>query len=299
MSGGGNYTFEARPVCVMCGSSARRVIGRRLSRSQGLRPTKLTGISTTVVRCADCGLVYADPIPIPGSIEQHYDVDPESYMAESELAPHSDDFIDKYRSVSGRRNGVRALDIGVGVGFRLGALNEAGFDVHGIEPSPTFYRHALARTGVSADRLLRCSVEEATFEPGSFDLVLFAAVLEHFYDPADAVRRAMGWLKPSGLAYVEVPSARWLTSRLVNAIYRLQGLDYAANLSPLHPPFHLYEFTGRSFAALGRTAGYSVVLERIHATSSYLPRFLDPVVLPVMASTRTGLELEVWLRRNP
>ena len=68
-------------------------------------------------------------------------------------------------------------------------------------------------------------------------------MLEHLQDPAAALTRALGWLAPSGLIHVEVPSAKWLLGRLLNLATRGLGMDYVTNLSPMHPPYHLYEFT--------------------------------------------------------
>ena len=54
-------------------------------------------------------------------------------------------------------------------------------------------------------------------------------MLEHLPDPAGQIERVMTWLAPGGLLHLEVPSSDWLTSRLVNFAYRVQGLDYVTN----------------------------------------------------------------------
>jgi hypothetical protein len=177
------------------------------------------------------------------------------------------------------------------------ALTAAGFDTYGIEPGEAFRRAAIAH-GVPEDRLALATVETANYEPGMFDFVTFGAVLEHLADPAGIIERVMGWLAPGGLIHAEVPSSDWLTSRIVNRTYRLQGLDYVTNLSPMHPPYHLYEFTLRSFEKNGAQAGYEVAfLRRMTGRDVFLPgpasawRWL-------MSKTGTEMQLEVWLRAS-
>jgi len=52
----------------------------------------------------------------------------------------------------------------------------------------------------------------------------------------------MSWLKTDGIMHIEVPSSDWLIARLLNFYYKIRGLDYVTNISPMHEPFHLYEF---------------------------------------------------------
>ncbi|HRH36934.1 MAG TPA: hypothetical protein PK760_01230, partial [Flavobacteriales bacterium] len=75
------YRFVPVERCIMCGSpsAGHKVMGRRLNRSHGRNPKKLTGISTTVVRCSACKLVYSNPQPVPFDIQDHYGMPPESY----------------------------------------------------------------------------------------------------------------------------------------------------------------------------------------------------------------------------
>jgi SAM-dependent methyltransferase len=247
-------------------------------------------------------LVYANPLPVPASVNQHYEVAPRTYWGDDHLPStevYLDGLIRTFFLLHPRSSHLKALDVGAGLGNCVTALRSAEFETQGLEPSPTFYREALRRTGLDASTLTQQTVESVQFEPDSFDLIVFEGVLEHLEDPAGALMRALGWLKPDGLVYVEVPSARWLTARLVNLLYRLQGLDYAANLSPMHPPFHLYEFTPRSFLEHGRRHGHRLVHHYVHATSTFLPASLDPVLKPLMRRTQTGLQLEVWVSRSP
>jgi hypothetical protein len=171
-----------------------------------------------------------------------------------------------------------------------------GIETHGIEPSAAFRDAAIKQGGISPDRLKLGSVESVTYPAETFDFATFGAVLEHLSDPARQIARVMSWLAPGGLIHVEVPSSHWLTSRIANLVYRAQGLDYVTNLSPMHPPFHLYEFTAESFAKLAERTGHSVAFSRLlTGDETYLPG-PDRMWRYVMARTGTGMQLEIWLQ---
>jgi SAM-dependent methyltransferase len=179
----------------------------------------------------------------------------------------------------------------------MGQLADSGFDTWGLEPSASFRDRAIQR-GIAADRLRLGAIEDAEYETASFDLVSFGAVLEHLHNPADAIARALGWLSPNGLLLAGVPSARWLIGRLLNLSYRVRGMDYVTNLSPMHDPYHLYEFTLQSFERHGERAGYQVAHSECLPCETFLPGVLAPLAQRVMEATGTGMQLQVWLRRQ-
>jgi 2-polyprenyl-3-methyl-5-hydroxy-6-metoxy-1,4-benzoquinol methylase len=284
------YTFRRVGHCEMCGERAYRRMGVRLNRSQGFRPPK-SGTTVTVKQCQSCGLVYSDPRPIPKRLSDHYGVPPEEYWGTiEEWSPEI--FAEPIRDAKRLlpfRPGMTALDIGVGTGLAMRSLSHAGFDTWGIEPSEPFYERAVQN--VDAARLKLATIEEAEFPPASFDFITFGAVLEHLQEPRAAIDKAMKWLKPGGIIHAEVPNARWLIARLVNLYYRLIGTRYVTNLSPMHPPFHLYEFTPRSFKR------YRVVKHRVDVcTVVHCTRLPRPLMWLLMKATGTGMQLTVYLR---
>jgi SAM-dependent methyltransferase len=299
-----DYEFVWSDRCNMCGEPEAEPLGKRLSGSQGLRPTRRVGITTTVVRCTRCGLVYCKPQPVPSSIGQHYDLPPEEYWNPKRLQAleREDYFAEQLRTFFRLFSGSElvALDVGAGAGKGLIAMQRAGFDAFGIEPSDSFHKLAASHPELDSSQLTCTSIEDARFEPESFTFISFGAVLEHLYDPSAALLKALDWLRPNGLIHTEVPSARWLTSRIVNFAYRLQGLDYVSNLSPMHPPYHLYEFTIDSFYEHCRAHRYEVAHWTGYAgDATYLPvgRIGDRVLKRLMERSATGMQLEVWLRK--
>jgi SAM-dependent methyltransferase len=305
VAGDTTYEFHRVAHCAMCGSTAARTLGRRLDRRQGLRPVKSTGALTTVQRCRDCGLVFANPMPLPADLGSHYDVPVDDYwrgqVGGGDPGRYFAAQIARFRALwsGGGAAAPAALDIGAGMGKAMASLVQAGFETYGIEPSPSFREFAVTRTGLPPDRVKPVGVEDADFAEGRFDLVTFGAVLEHLPQPAEALRRALGWARPGGLVHVEVPSSDWLMARLLDAAYRIQGLDYTCHLSPMHAPYHLYEFTARSFDAFAAGAGCEVAFRHPYVGATYAPRRLDPILKRLMAATGTGMQIEVWLRKAP
>ncbi len=299
------YSFHQIANCNMCGVSEKsfRLIGKRLDKSQGLFPSKKNGISVSVVKCENCGLVFSNPQPIPNKIGDHYDIDPIQYWKESyfQIDPKyfsgEIDWLKKLQSNNGYHQ-RKSLDIGAGLGKQMIALRNIGFDTYGIEPSRSFHKMAIEKMGLNKEKLLFSSIEEATFENNAFDFISFGVVLEHLKDPSGSLAKALAWLKPDGLIHIEVPSSKWLTSRIFNFLYRVRGLDYVTNLSPMHPPFHLYEFSLESFHKNGELLGYDVVDYTFYVCPSYLPSFLDPIARQIMKHTDTGMQLCVWLKKR-
>jgi len=297
------YSFNDVLTCNMCGKPTidNEILGKRLNQHQGRNPRGKFGITTTVVRCRNCNLIYSNPQPVPESIDDHYDVQPEAYWSEAELASQSEYFsheISVLREWLPSGLNYTSLDIGAGLGKAMKSLSKSGFDAFGIETSPSFHAAAISRNGIRPDRLQLSSLESAQFEGEMFDFISFGAVLEHLYDPSAALKRAIDWLKPGGILHVEVPSSRWLVSRLGNAYYRLIGTDYVANISPMHAPYHLYEFSRDCFELNGKSGGYELVRCDFLVGQTYLPRCLDFFLIPFMRLTNTGLVMTVWLRKG-
>jgi 2-polyprenyl-3-methyl-5-hydroxy-6-metoxy-1,4-benzoquinol methylase len=297
-----SYGFKVSDRCNMCGNTTNiSILGKRLNGTQGKRPASKMGITTTIVKCENCGLIFSNPQPMPQNLVDHYGMPPELYWqndyfkADNSLFQHE---IKTAGQLIGKTRELVALDIGAGIGKAMIAMQRAGFEVWGIEPSVSFYEYAINKTGVRSDRLVLASAETASFPGAFFDFISFGAVLEHLYDPSQAIIRALNWLKPGGIIYADVPSSQWLISRIANYYYRLMGTDYVANLSPMHPPFHLYEFSVDSFRRHGGAHGYEIALCEYFICQTYMPKVLDKLLHTIMDMTKSGMQISVWMRKK-
>jgi len=287
----------------MCGSTSdsHKILGKRLNQSQGWHPRTKSGISISVMRCTVCGLVYANPQPIPFTLQDHYGIPPAEYWVDFKQDIGNDCFKEELRQVRMLLPfvpGARALDVGAGYGGIMVALQKAGFDAYGIEPSEPFYTWAIEKLKLRPARLKLAAIEDAEFPTQFFEFITFGAVLEHLYDPARAIQKALTWLKVGGVIHVEVPSSDWLISKLANLFFKISGTDYVTNISPMHRPFHLYEFTLKSFVQHAKQNNYEIASYRYYVCQTYVPRALDVVLRPIMKWTDTGMQLSVWLKKK-
>ncbi|GLK69709.1 class I SAM-dependent methyltransferase [Hansschlegelia plantiphila] len=298
------YRFWPAEACNMCGApvSAAKVLGLRLNQTQGRRPRSKTGVAVTVCRCMTCDLVFANPQPIPDSIGDHYAVPPETYWNSVSYEPAPGYYarqIAATKELIGFQPGMTALDVGLGLGKAARVMRDAGFDVSGFEPSEPFFEKAEAILGRDPERFKLGSIEDVEFVADSFDFITFGAVLEHLYDPAGSISKALRWLKPGGVIHAEVPNSRHLVSRILNLFYSASGTGYVTNTSPMHTPFHLYEFSIDSFRKHGERAGYEIARHWVDVASIYnLPSVTHGVLRKIMERSETGLQLTVFLRKS-
>jgi SAM-dependent methyltransferase len=292
------YDFTSVPSCDMCGSERRRLIGLRLNGSTGLRPRRASGVAVPVKKCLDCGLVYCDPRPTPVMLEDHYEMRAEDYFDASQL--HDWDAFDNsvLNGLIDVRPGMKIVDVGAGVGANMIAFKKAGWDAWGVEPSASFVRYGVERLGLDSRQLLQQSFEHTDLPSDTFDVVNFSSVLEHLASPAAALVSACRIVKPGGLIMAGVPSSGSLLARLLNLYYRLNGTQYVTNISPMHPPYHLYEFTHRSFIENGKRLGYELARHQYWTPKIFnMPAKLEPVVKAMLGSGSMNDGLNVYLRR--
>lgn len=297
------YEFKEVTHCEMCGAatSQHKILGQRRNSHQGAFPRRKGGVTVAVKKCRNCGLVFADPQPIPVNIQDHYGVPPESYWKPAYFDVAPDYFglvLDRYRKLCPEPEGNRALDIGAGIGKAMVAMTRAGLEAWGIEPSNAFRDRAIEKLGIAPERLQLAAIEQAQFELGSFDFITFGAVLEHLYEPGTSIKKALQWLKGGGVIHIEVPSSKWLIGRMFNMFYAMQGSDYVTNISPMHVPYHLYEFDLRSFERNAKINGYEVAFHEYYVCDTYLPKALDWILKPWMRLTGSGMQLSIWLRKK-
>ena len=296
------YFFKEITECEMCLSNTiyDKVLGQRLNTSQGLRPKNKTGISVSVKKCKNCGLIYSNPQPRPLDIQDHYGIPPEDYWTpDSEVfdKDYLSDEIKIAKKLLFFKKGMNALDIGCGVGKCIKSLEEAGFNASGIEPSESFYKKALSNMAVKEGQIKLGMIEEVDFTK-KFDFITFVAVFEHLYQPAKALERASNWLNKEGIVFIMVPSSRHLLAKIMNIYYRLKGTNYVTNLSPMHSPFHMYEFDLDSFKLMSKRLGFVVEKHKFEVGYiHFVPKTLQPLIRWYMNKTNTGNQLIIYLKK--
>jgi 2-polyprenyl-3-methyl-5-hydroxy-6-metoxy-1,4-benzoquinol methylase len=139
------YHFHPITSCNMCGqsNSTHKVLGQRLNKSQGFRPRKKVGISVSIQQCSNCGLIYSNPLPVPASLQDHYGTPAEDYWKPEYFTWSPTYFahqINEAKQLLPFAEGMKALDIGAGLGKAMLSMEHAGFETYGMEPSVPFHK---------------------------------------------------------------------------------------------------------------------------------------------------------------
>jgi 2-polyprenyl-3-methyl-5-hydroxy-6-metoxy-1,4-benzoquinol methylase len=298
------YSFKEISVCEMCGDQTanHKVLGQRLNKSQGYRPKTKSGISVSIIKCTNCGLIYSNPQPIPFDLQDHYGTPPEEYWKEEYFVWHPTYFssqIEAAKKLLDFKSGMKALDIGAGLGKAMLSMQSKDFDVYGLEPSIPFYERAISKMGIDREKLKLGAIEDLDYEPEFFDFITFGAVFEHLYEPSLCLEKALSWLKPNGIIHIEVPSTKWLLAKFMNFYFKLIGTNYVTNLSPMHTPFHLHEFDLKSFNKLSEKLNFKVENYKYDVCSIYyFPKIFHGLLRSYMKATNKGMQLTVYLRKK-
>jgi len=179
-----------------------------------------------VVRCLECSSLYVNPRPIEPELLEIYRRVPQ--LSNSREGQPVHDGEDARREADYRLSRLmqfvktgRILDLGCGRGdFLLRArplFDAGGGDIVNRTPSHP------PDIPVFEGRL-----EDARFEPESFDAVTAIEVFEHLFDPHGALKEIHRILRPGGILLLQTGDPGALPARL-----NLGRLSY------LHPPIHL------------------------------------------------------------
>jgi 2-polyprenyl-3-methyl-5-hydroxy-6-metoxy-1,4-benzoquinol methylase len=148
----------------------------------------------------------------------------------------------------------RVLDVGCGQATLAGEIRNLGHVVWGIEASSIAVAKAASRVDrcIQAD-LLDFKAIETVLAEERFDAIVFSDVLEHLYDPVNALRFYRRFLAPGGRVLISVPNALNWQTRLSFLLGRFEYQDTGV-LDRTHVRF----FTFRSAARLLQAAGCSI-----------------------------------------
>lgn len=120
----------------------------------------------------------------------------ERFGAGWERAMEHDDLLALLPAAAGRR----ALDLGCGAGQLAHYLAASGAaDVVGIDVSERMLALARADFNHPNVRYERAAIEDLTFPPARFDLVVSSLAFHYVDDYAGLVKRIAGWLVPDGV----------------------------------------------------------------------------------------------------
>jgi 2-polyprenyl-3-methyl-5-hydroxy-6-metoxy-1,4-benzoquinol methylase len=203
--------------------------------------------------CKSCTLRFTQNIPDADAVGAYYQS--ENYISHSDT---SEGFINKlYHTVRSRtllqkrklvekmtgKSAGKILDIGCGTGAFLRTMQEAGWQVTGLEPDAT------ARQ--KAKELYQLDVESAenlfSLPAETFDAITMWHVLEHVHLLHDYISQATKLLKPGGKLFIAVPNYTSDDEK----VYKQYWAAYDV-------PRHLYHFSPQAMQKLLELHGINI-----------------------------------------
>ena len=196
-----------------------------------------------VFRCVGCGLEFVAPIPSPSELADYYNrgyaVPLERYAAAGHRNIARIVDLERWCPTRGR-----LLELGASYGHSLALARERGWDVVGVELSPTASEHARSHFGLN---VFNCDLADAPLADGSFDAVIGWHVLEHVRNPKDQLLRLAALLKPGGMLGLRVPNIESFGARAAGQWWPW-----------MCPPAHLWFFSSATLPRLLRASGFEV-----------------------------------------
>jgi SAM-dependent methyltransferase len=207
-----------------------------------------------VVKCAGCGLLYANPRARGADVDDIRDYDAEwvyenrettnKWRTEKESLQVRDYGSTRKFLAEKFPNRGTLVEIGCGLGYLLNFFKQDGWDAVGIEPNAGLCMCARRDLGLTA---IDGTLEEAKLETGSVTVATMMHVIEHVPDPLATLREVHRILKPGGCFVMETPRYDTLMFKLLGRRERSVSCDG-----------HIYFFTSGTLARMAEKAGFKL-----------------------------------------
>jgi len=238
--------------CVLCGGAH---FGLRHEWPVGDYWNQCT-IPIRIWDCQDCDLTFLWPVPkaheYPGGGDWH---SPERKVLrrKSWLKTWRRKLKDKYRGTHQERlmrsclkakSSGRFLDVGCGMGVLLELASQHFEECVGIEVS----ERAAEVVRQKGFRVHQGLFEDVPLEPDYYDMVVLDSVIEHVFDPVQALKICYRTLKPGGVVCLMTPKLGGWASTL-----------YGRGWNGFRHGWHTFLFSGKTLGACMKAAGFTVM----------------------------------------
>jgi len=164
-----------------------------------------------VVKCKNCSFIYTNPMV--KEPEKNYCGDEKKYYREArlifkDLAGHHRDpnYLADLKIIERFKPNGNFLDIGTNIGFFLRHARGRGWNVIGVEPSPSLSEMARKYFGLNVKTAY---LNETEFEKESFDIITMTDVFEHVDKPKEILFQIRKILKKDGILFIKVPNGNY------------------------------------------------------------------------------------------
>lgn len=225
-----------------------------------------------IVRCRQCGLMYANPQEEIDVVTLLTDASvPQVYIPEE----HAEYFHKQQVQLPDNLRALRVLDsllpergrlleVGSYCGFFLHRIRADGWDAVGLEPFRAGADYARKRFGL---RIIDGALPQPDLPDASFDAIVMLHVIEHMPDPVANLLELRRLLRPGGVLVVETPRFDSLSFKLLGKRERSVA---ACN-------GHIYFFTVATLRAAMQKSGFDVARVELVGRTLTLQRLLTNI----------------------
>ena len=233
-------TLNACPIC-QSGSFLLELVAKDHT---------VSGKEFQIVSCSNCGLLFTNPRPDKNEIGPFYE-SPDYISHSNSKKGLINNVYQRVRNraikqkiglvtkFSGKKTGIKLLDIGCGTGEFLAGAKAYGMKTMGIEPSPTAREQAIRNHQLEVKEEI-----ELTKLTGPFDVITLWHVLEHVHELRARVLKISELLDRGGVAIIAVPNPNSQDRKTYNK-------EWAA----WDVPRHLYHFKPATIKQLFKEFG--------------------------------------------
>ena len=231
-----------RVVCPLCHARAEEAFLTVADRFN-----TVSGQEYRLVKCQRCDLVYLNPRPVEAFSQKFYEhagYSPFLSTRAPETAPERLYVTLRRHNNRWKRKQIekvlpqkgKILDVGCGTGEFLAEMRQAGWDARGVEPDAAAVAYAIEQLKL---RVYIGGLAAVPNVPESYDVITMWHVLEHLYDPHQAIQRARDLLKKGGVLIIAVPNVDSLDRKL-----------YKKNWIAFDAPRHVQHFSLKTLRML-------------------------------------------------
>lgn len=230
--------------CALCGSDHPKLLFVGHDRLHGI-PGEFN-----VVQCQECSLVYLNPRPTWDEMERFYPPDyaPHNFQPSSLLQRwiRRGGLLKKRHIVQKYKTHGALLDVGCATGDFLRVMSYNGkWTLFGLEPDVESARQAAQIPGAD----IFCGrLEDANYPPRFFSVITMWHVLEHLYDPLNALIKLRQTLRPDGVLIMAVPVLDSVDAKLFGPYW--SGYDV---------PRHLFTYSKITLSEMLARSGFSLI----------------------------------------
>lgn len=231
--------------CNLCGEDDFKVLGNVV-----ISPL---GGESKLVKCKRCGLVYVNPRHNEEEekrfyVSEYFESDPiEVWEVErNRIFKHNLKTLERYKKTG------RLLDLGCGMGQFLKMAKDNGWDVIGIDISPSAIEYARRTFNIE---IIESSLKDANFEEDFFDVVSSWNTIDQLCDPLGELKETYRILKSGGIVSIRVSNVKFHIF-FRNIIKFIGKINYIWVDTEKPPVFHNYMFSPKTITAMLKKAGF-------------------------------------------